>query len=82
VLHGRGGVLFFIAGGGGWKRVAQVAAGGSGIGETGGAAEQWQPQSKRGRHRRCRYSDNVADERGPHSFLFSLNYPNRLKLEN
>jgi hypothetical protein len=43
VLHGRGGLLFFIAGGGGWKRVAQVAAGGSGIGETGGAAEQWQP---------------------------------------
>jgi hypothetical protein len=35
VLH-RGGLLPFIAGRGGWKRAAQVAAVGSGGGETGG----------------------------------------------
>jgi hypothetical protein len=42
-----GGLLPFTAGEGGWKRLAQVAAGG---GETGGVAEQRRLWSEYGRH--------------------------------
>jgi hypothetical protein len=80
VLHG--GVLPFIAGRGGWKRAAQVAAGSGGGGETGGAAERRWPWSERGQHGRHRYSDSVVDERGPCGFLFFPNYPNQPKFEN
>jgi hypothetical protein len=62
--------------------MAQVAAGGGGGGETEGAVERRWPWSKRGRHGWHRFSNSVADKRGPHDFLFFPNYPNRLKLEN
>jgi hypothetical protein len=72
-------LLPFIAGGGDWKTATQVVAGGGG--ETRGT-EEWQcPRSERGRHGRHRYSDSVADERGPRGFQFFLNYPNQLKLQ-
>jgi hypothetical protein len=47
----------------GWKRAAQVTAGGGGGGETEGTTERWQPWFERGWHGWCRYSDSVADER-------------------
>jgi hypothetical protein len=73
---GEGGLLPFIVGGGGWKRVAQVAARDGGGSEIGGAVERWRPQSECCQHGRHRYSDSVADERGPRGFLFFPNYPN------
>jgi hypothetical protein len=76
----QGGVLPFIGGRDGWKRAAQVVAGGGG--ETGGMVERRPPRSDRAWHGRRRYSDSVADKRGPHSFVFFLNYPNWLKLGN
>jgi hypothetical protein len=83
VLHGGGGGLLpFIAGGGGWKRAAEVVVDGGGSGETGGGAEWQWSQSEHGRNGRRRYLESVADERGPRGFLFFLNYPNWLKLEN
>jgi hypothetical protein len=81
VLH-RGELQPFIAGGGCWKRAAQVAARSGGCGETRGTTLQKQPRSEHGWHGRRRYSDSVVDERGPHGFLFSSNYPNRFKHEN
>jgi hypothetical protein len=85
VLRGGGGVApFYSRHCAGSKRGTQVAAGGGGDGETRGAAERRWTWSECGWHGQRRYSDSVADERGPRGFLFFriIQTGSNFKIEN
>jgi hypothetical protein len=81
LIH-RGGGDPFIAAGGGWQWWRELWSG------TVAALNQWAQQSGIGHdlkavsagRRHC--SDRVADDWGPRGFVFSQNYPNRIKVEN
>jgi hypothetical protein len=72
----------FIAAGGGWQWWRELWSG------MVAALNQWAQQSGIGHdlkavsagRRHC--SDRVADDWGPRGFVFSQNYPNRIKVEN